>query len=126
MKFKDQRPSSPKPSPVEQFGRPQQPQQSAPAIPPPAAAPVEPVAPPAPAPSDVVEVAPEQPWITVSAGRIDLYRPRLWLQGSYYDGKDHVRECKPERAYIAHGVVVVEELGLWFPLASVNIGRKTP
>jgi hypothetical protein len=70
----------------------------------------------------------EETWITVSADRIDLVKPHIWLQGGIVmrngPAIDVLRELMPERAYIAHGVLVVEELNLWLPLASVHVGRK--
>ena len=67
------------------------------------------------------------PWIETAGGRIDLVKPVIKLQGSYWSDQtgDMQSLLKPERAYIAHGILVVEELGLWFPLSAIHHGKKT-
>lgn len=63
-------------------------------------------------------------WITVKGDRIELTRPHIWMQGWAHIKGQQIRELTPERAYIAHGVVVIEELEIWLPLSAVQIGRK--
>lgn len=69
------------------------------------------------------------PWLTVTGARIDLVRPQLEWQGNVFhvDGDVSTQKKKhiPERAYIVNGIIVIEELGIWFPLNQVFIGRKT-
>lgn len=62
-------------------------------------------------------------------GRIELVRPLIELSGHIFvdpsDSSTQVRKLTPDRAFIADGVVVIEEYGIWFPLSNVTIGRKT-
>lgn len=80
----------------------------------------------APAPESAPVVA---PWLEVVGDRINLTRPMISLQGSIVirDARNNPmqpRELIPEFAYIAGGVLVIEEMNLWFPLASIHYGRK--
>lgn len=77
--------------------------------------------------ADPVPVAP--PWIEVVGDRINLTKPEIWLQGSIVvrDSKGNPtqpRQLAPERAYVIGNLLVIEEMGLWFPLASIHYGRK--
>ena|SRR5260221_299678 len=69
---------------------------------------------------------PAPKWIETAGGRVDLVRPVIYLQGSYYDDvvKDHVKILRPDKAYIAHGILVIEETGLWFPLSTIHVGKR--
>jgi len=58
--------------------------------------------------------------------RIELTRPVISLQGSYYNNATggHVRVLTPEHAYIDRGILVIEELGIWFPLSAIHHGKR--
>jgi hypothetical protein len=65
------------------------------------------------------------PWLTVNGDRIDLVKPEILLMGFVFVGPKQVNRITPERAYIVGGILVVEELGLWFPVATIQLGKKT-
>lgn len=89
----------------------------------PTQAPAQPVTPT----KDEPTVAPPSS-VTFKDGRIELVRPVLELMGHVFvDPSDHRTQSKklePQRAYIADGLVVIEEWGIWFPVGNVSIGRK--
>lgn len=64
-------------------------------------------------------------WIAVSADRITYVRPEIWLQGYEVHAGKQERMLAPARAYVAHGVVVIEEMDLSFPLSAVKNIRKS-
>lgn len=66
--------------------------------------------------------------VTVGASRIDLVRPVIRLNANFSSDLKRVVETQsmnltPERAYISHGCIFVDELKVWFPLNTVQIGR---
>lgn len=69
------------------------------------------------------------PWLTVTPDRVDLVSPHIWLQGYLVirdanGGMSQVKELTPSRAFIAEGALVIEEMDLVMPLASVQTIRK--
>lgn len=81
------------------------------------------------APIEEPKPAPAASSVTFKDGRIELVRPLIELSGHIFvdpsDSSTQVRKLTPDRAFIADGVVVIEEYGIWFPLSNVTIGRKT-
>jgi hypothetical protein len=67
-----------------------------------------------------------EPWLAVKADRVELVKPTIDLNGYTFLDRAGTQKkvLMPERAYIAHGIVVIEEMGLWLPLSAVSIGRK--
>lgn len=66
--------------------------------------------------------------VTVQSDRILLFKPIIRLNANFSsDLKRPVdtqsMNLQPERAYIAHGCIFVDELKVWFPLNTVQIGR---
>jgi hypothetical protein len=69
------------------------------------------------------QAAPPAPAIDAKADRIVLTRPTIRLASHQFVTRDkQVQSLEPQRAYIAHGVLVVEELNLWFPLNEIKLG----
>jgi len=74
-----------------------------------------------PAPSPKAEASAP---ISVTADRVVLTRPKISLSSHMFvTSTKQASSIEPERAYIAHGVLVIEEMNLWFPLNEIKLGR---
>ena len=83
-----------------------------------------------PAPASPVPVAPVEhtEWREVSGGGIVLRKPLILLDGHHFinavgETPNQVNKITPERAFISHGCVFIDELKIWFPLSQVTIGK---
>lgn len=108
---------------------------------PPPAAPVQPAKaeppPPPPPAAPPAFVVPPPPWITVTADRVDFSNARISFQGNeMIDDPAHptpaglpvpqVRYLDVAHAYVAEGVMVIEDCGIALPLSSIkNIRKQT-
>lgn len=67
------------------------------------------------------------PSMTVSAYRIDYVKPEIRLMGFEFieagDSRTQKNLWTPDRAYIAHGMLVIEEYGISLPTSYVKAIR---
>lgn len=78
--------------------------------------------------SNVLSKPAEQRAVTVLSDRVELLRPLIRLNANFSSDLKRPVETQsmnltPERAYISHGCIFVDELKVWFPLNTVQIGR---
>jgi hypothetical protein len=63
--------------------------------------------------------------LTVGPDRITFKEPVILLNGYVMlSGTKQERELRPEVAFVAEGVLVIEELGLVFPMSAVQVIRR--